>query len=80
MNVIPSIVALVCVCLLAAALLSAEQHAYFPPPESHHGWRKLEAADDIRRVGMDPTKLTDLKEWLLASDNSPLTAAGRRSR
>ena len=48
---------------------------YYPPPESQGGWRKLEKPDDIRRLGgMDPDKLTDLKEWLLKSDDRNFAA------
>src|SRR5687767_3905444 len=48
---------------------------YFPPPESKGGWRKLEAAEDIRREGrMDPEKLRALKRWLLDSDKRDFAA------
>lgn len=48
---------------------------YFPPPESHGGWRKLENPDDIRRTaGMDPAKLEALKQWLLQSDDRNFAA------
>jgi len=48
---------------------------YFPPPESQGGWRKLEAPDDIRRIGaMDPEKLAELKQWLLDSDKREFAA------
>jgi CubicO group peptidase (beta-lactamase class C family) len=56
-----------------AALI--ESDTYFPPPESQGGWRKLERPDDIRRVGrMDPDKLAELKDWLLASDDRDFAA------
>src|SRR5262245_39032907 len=49
--------------------------AYFPPPESKGGWRKLEAPQDIRKqAGMDPDKLTELRDWLLASDDRTFAA------
>ncbi len=49
--------------------------AYFPPPESKGGWRKLTEPDDIRRLGgMDPAKLEELKRWLLDSDKRPFGA------
>jgi CubicO group peptidase (beta-lactamase class C family) len=49
--------------------------AYFPPPESEGGWRKLGDPDDIRRLGgMDPAKLGELKEWLLESDKRGFAA------
>ncbi len=49
--------------------------AYFPPPESQGGWRKLERPDDIRRLaGMDPEKLAGFKQWLLASDQRDFAA------
>src|SRR5262249_15075130 len=52
---------------------------YFPPPESQGGWRKLEKPEDIRRLGgMDPEKLTGLKQWLLDSDNRDFAAVVTR--
>jgi CubicO group peptidase (beta-lactamase class C family) len=51
------------------------QDDYFPPPESAGGWRKLESPDEIRRPGgMNPAKLSELKEWLLASDDRTFAA------
>lgn len=48
---------------------------YFPPPASKGGWRKLDDAEDVGRVaGMDPVKLAELKEWLLASDKRNFAA------
>ena len=48
---------------------------YFPPPESRGGWRKLEQPGDIRRLGgMDPDRLADLKQWLIASDDRDFAA------
>jgi len=63
-------------CLITSVtLLSAEQDAYFPPPESQGGWRGLESADDIRRLaGMNPAKLSGLRAWLLASDDRDFAA------
>lgn len=54
----------------------SEPHAaYFPPPESKGGWRKLEDPGDIRRMGgMDPAKLEALKSWLLESDKRNFAA------
>src|SRR3974390_857730 len=55
------------------AIESAE--AYFPPPESAGGWRKLENAEDIRHIAkVDPAKLDALKEWLLQSDDRNFAA------
>jgi CubicO group peptidase (beta-lactamase class C family) len=49
--------------------------AYFPPPESKGGWRKLDNRDEIRRqAGMDPNKLSELKDWLLKSDQRDFAA------
>src|SRR5437867_4906315 len=49
--------------------------AYFPPPESQGGWRKLEKSEEISRVaGMDPDKLIELKQWLLDSDRRDFAA------
>ena len=49
--------------------------AYFPPPESEGGWRKLEQPEDIRRLaGMDPDNLAELKKWLLDSDKRDFAA------
>ncbi len=49
--------------------------AYFPPPESQGGWRKLDEPDEIKRIaGMDPDKLSELKDWLMASDKRDFAA------
>ena len=48
---------------------------YFPPPESQGGWRQLTQAEEIRRVaGMDAAKLSELREWLLQSDDRNFAA------
>jgi CubicO group peptidase (beta-lactamase class C family) len=53
----------------------SEKESYFPPPESEGGWRKLEKPDEIRRIaGMDPDKLSELKDWLKASDKRNFAA------
>lgn len=81
----------VCLQLFAAGCLTQAQPAgitearaegipqkvadYIPPSESKGGWRKLEDAQAIRRLGgMDPTKLEELKQWLLNSDDRPFAA------
>jgi hypothetical protein len=52
---------------------------YFPLPESQGGWRKLNTTGEIRKVaGMDPAKLDDLKQWLLASDDRDFAAVVMR--
>jgi len=52
-----------------------EDSDYFPLPESRGGWRKLEQPGDIRRLGgMEPDKLADLKQWLIASDDRDFAA------
>src|SRR5262245_42355383 len=49
--------------------------AYFPPPEAKGGWKKLDHHDEIRRqAGMDPDKLSELKDWLLKSDQRDFAA------
>jgi len=54
---------------------NTSDRAYFPPPESAGGWRRLTAAEDIRTIGgMDPAKLDALREWLLQSDERPFAA------
>lgn len=54
---------------------AVEPADYFPPPESHGGWRTLETPDDLRRVaGMDPERLAQLRRWLLGSDERPFAA------
>jgi CubicO group peptidase (beta-lactamase class C family) len=66
--------------LLASVSGDAQEQApgkddYFPPPESAGGWRKLDNADEIRQVGgMNPDKLSDLKQWLLDSDHRAFAA------
>jgi len=48
---------------------------YFPPPESQGGWRQLAQPEDIRRVaGMDPARLSELRQWLLQSDDRDFAA------
>jgi CubicO group peptidase (beta-lactamase class C family) len=62
---------------LAHLPIASDEHAgvYFPPPESQGGWRKLDRAEDIRRLaGMDPDKLAALKQWLLDSDDRTFAA------
>jgi len=59
----------------ATGHLSEPTDAYFPPPESQGGWRKLDMPEDIRRLaGMDPRKLADLRKWLLDSDDRNFAA------
>jgi CubicO group peptidase (beta-lactamase class C family) len=49
--------------------------AYFPPPESDGGWRKLVRPADVRRLaGMDPDKLAQLAHWLYHSDRRDFAA------
>jgi CubicO group peptidase (beta-lactamase class C family) len=48
---------------------------YFPPPESQGGWRQVESEAEMETVGgMDPERLADLQQWLLASDARPFAA------
>ncbi len=55
--------------------LQGAKQAYYPPPESAGGWRKLEDRQQIKSVaGMDPAKLDELKQWLLASDKRDFAA------
>jgi CubicO group peptidase (beta-lactamase class C family) len=64
-----------CYVALSSFSVAAANEAYFPPPESQGGWRELEQADEIRRVGgIDPEKLNDLKQWLLDSDQRNFAA------
>ena len=52
-----------------------ENPAYFPPPESQGGWRKLDGTDEMRQVGgMNLEKLAKLKQWLLDSDKRDFAA------
>jgi CubicO group peptidase (beta-lactamase class C family) len=60
---------------LAPAVSGEHASQYFPPPESQGGWRKLDNAEDIRRLaGMDAGKLAELKQWLLDSDDRNFAA------
>jgi len=53
----------------------SEEGDYFPPSESQSGWRRLDKPDEIRRIaGMDPDRLSKLKDWLLASDKRNFAA------
>jgi CubicO group peptidase (beta-lactamase class C family) len=55
--------------------MAAAGEVYFPPPESQGGWRKLEKPEEIRTVaGMDPARLTELREWLVRSDDRDFAA------
>jgi CubicO group peptidase (beta-lactamase class C family) len=48
---------------------------YFPPSESHGGWRKLEDAGEKRRLtAMNPDRLAELRQWLLDSDKRDFAA------
>ena len=61
--------------LSAPATEKALEKAYFPPPESQGGWRKLEKPNGIRRIaGMDPDRLSELKDWLMQSDKRNFAA------
>ncbi len=54
---------------------SGRSAPYFPAPESQGGWRRLEKDDELRRLaGMNPGKLEELKQWLLASDERKFAA------
>lgn len=60
--------------MLCSAPPAAAQQ-FFPPPESAGGWRKLETPGEHRATGgMDPAKLTELREWLLKSDDRNFAA------
>ena len=53
----------------------APTRGYFPPPESQGGWRRLDDADSIRRIGgMDPDRLSRLRAWLRESDDRKFAA------
>lgn len=57
-------------------LTSRSEWTYFPPPESRGGWRKLDSESDISQLaGMNADKLSELREWLLASDKRDFAAA-----
>jgi CubicO group peptidase (beta-lactamase class C family) len=61
--------------LIGATICAEERGAYFPPPESAGGWRKLERTEDIRKIAaMDPDKLAELRHWLLDSDKRNFAA------
>jgi CubicO group peptidase (beta-lactamase class C family) len=48
---------------------------YFPPAESQGGWRMLNDPDSIRKIaGMDPDKLTKVRQWLRDSDDRNFAA------
>lgn len=55
--------------------MASMENDYFPSPESEGGWRMLDKPDQIRRIaGMDPDKLSELKDWLMASDKRNFAA------
>ena len=44
--------------LFAVSVDMVQSDDYFPPPESHGGWRTLDSSEEIRRLGgMEPRKL-----------------------
>src|SRR5688572_2767174 len=54
---------------------AAKPGQYFPVPESQGGWRMLEQPKEIQRTGgMNPDKLAELRQWLLASDQRNFAA------
>jgi CubicO group peptidase (beta-lactamase class C family) len=56
-------------------MTSTATNAYYPPPETQGGWRKLDTPEAARRLGeMDPAKLSELRNWLLASDDREFAA------
>lgn len=59
----------------SSASREVDSRRYFPPSESTGGWRKLDSPDAIRsRAGMNPEKLTGLRDWLVASDKRDFAA------
>ncbi|MBW1868942.1 MAG: serine hydrolase [Deltaproteobacteria bacterium] len=61
--------------MLKALTTPGTVDTYLPPPESQGGWRRLDKPDEIRRIaGMDPDKLSELKDWLMASDKRNFAA------
>jgi CubicO group peptidase (beta-lactamase class C family) len=54
---------------------SESRSRYFPPPESRGGWRMAQTEAEIESIGgMDKTKIAELREWLLQSDDRPFAA------
>jgi CubicO group peptidase (beta-lactamase class C family) len=61
--------------MMPSGVYAAGNKCYFPPPESQKGWRNLSTSDEVRQVaGMAPDRLSELKDWLLASDNRNFAA------
>lgn len=60
--------------LLCALFTAAGDRGYFPPPESQGGWRLAQSAEQIRELGMEPARLGELRQWLLASDERNFAA------
>ncbi len=59
----------------AASNGSSTNSTYFPPPESQGGWRMVEQDSEIETIAeMDPQKITELRQWLLESDDRPFAA------
>ena len=68
-------IATVAILVTTGAGAPREEGSYFPPPESQGGWRKLDTAEEVRRMGgMDPEKLAALRQWLLESDRRDFAA------
>lgn len=58
-----------------ASAASPTVSPYFPPPESQGGWRVPQTPEDLRRLaGVDPDKLSNLREWLRQSDTRKFAA------
>ena len=81
MKVLPTLLSLVLLLAEANAQAAATAskggatNTYFPVPESQGGWRKLDTAEEIRATGgMNPDKLAELQDWLLASDQRNFAA------
>ncbi len=59
----------------APAASAGEPPVYYPPPESQGGWRQVASDEEIESFGgMDRARITELRAWLLDSDNRNFAA------
>lgn len=59
-------------------LFAATLSDYFPPPEAKGGWRKTTNAENIRALGMDPSRISELGTYAMSLpwENFPMGISG----
>src|SRR5688500_5987816 len=46
--------------------VAAAVSSYFPPPESNGGWRKQTSAAEVRKLGLDAARLSQVGQFLMS--------------